>query len=59
MPRRDDQDRARINMGEPSEVEYWARTLGVSEERLAEIVKKVGESVGAVRADIRNTRSVT
>lgn len=44
--------RARINMGEPSEVEYWAKALGVSKERLAAVVNKVGDSVQAVRSTI-------
>ena len=50
--RRGSQDRSRINMSEDYEVEYWAKSLGVSKERLAEIVKKVGDSVQAVRREL-------
>jgi hypothetical protein len=39
-------------MSEDYEVEYWAKSLGVSKERLAEIVKKVGDSVQAVRREL-------
>jgi uncharacterized protein DUF3606 len=46
------QDRARINMGEDSEVRYWAEALGVSKERLAEAVTKAGDSVRAVRQEL-------
>jgi len=50
------QNRSRINLGEDYEVEYWATSLGVSKERLVEVVKKVGDSVQAVRTEIMNTR---
>jgi hypothetical protein len=50
--RRGSQDRSRINMSEDYEVEYWAKSLGVSKERLAEVVKKVGDSVQAVRREL-------
>jgi Protein of unknown function (DUF3606) len=49
------QDRARINMGEDSEVHYWAEVLGVSKERLAEAVTKVGDSIRAVRQELGKT----
>jgi hypothetical protein len=49
-------DSARINLGEPSEADYWAKSLGVSTERLAEIVKQVGDRVDAVRAHIAEER---
>jgi hypothetical protein len=50
------QDRARINMSEDSEVHYWAEVLGVSKERLAEAVAKVGESIRAVRQELGKIR---
>jgi hypothetical protein len=43
------QDRSRINVHEEWELRYWTQELGVSKERLAEIVKEVGTSVAAVR----------
>jgi hypothetical protein len=38
------QDRTRINMHEDYEVRYWTKALGVTRERLAEAVAKVGNS---------------
>jgi Protein of unknown function (DUF3606) len=49
-------DRARINASEESEVEYWAKALGVSRERLIEAMKKVGDSVQAVRTELLDSR---
>jgi hypothetical protein len=49
-------DRIRINVSEDSEVEYWAKALGVSRERLIEATKKVGDSVQAVRTELADTR---
>ena len=43
------QDRSRINVHEEWELRYWTEELGVSKERLAEIVKEVGPTVAAVR----------
>lgn len=43
------QDRARINVNEPHEVTYWTKELGVTKDRLAQLVKEVGPSAKAVR----------
>jgi len=42
-------DRARINIHELYEVEYWSKELGVSPERLRELVAKHG----VLAADVR------
>jgi hypothetical protein len=42
-------DRDRINIHENYEVEYWAKTLGVSIEVLKTAVAAVGTSADAVR----------
>jgi hypothetical protein len=42
-------DRARINMDEAWEVTYWTRTLGVTKDRLAALVKEVGPLVANVK----------
>jgi uncharacterized NAD-dependent epimerase/dehydratase family protein len=55
--RRGGRDRARINLGESSEAEYWAKSLGVSTERLAALIEKVGDRVDAVRAEIAEERA--
>jgi hypothetical protein len=44
-------DRARINIHEPYEMEYWSKELGVTPERLRELVGKHG----VMAADIRRT----
>jgi hypothetical protein len=43
------QDRARINVNEPHEVAYWTKELGVSKEKLADLVEEVGVSAKAIR----------
>lgn len=42
-------DRARINIHESYEVEYWSRELGVSPDRLRELVGKHGVMAADVR----------
>jgi hypothetical protein len=46
------QDRARISMTEEHEVHYWTQVFGVSKDRLASIVARVGNSAEAVRREI-------
>lgn len=43
------QDRTRINVSEPHEVAYWTGELGVTKDRLQQLVKEAGVSVKAVR----------
>jgi hypothetical protein len=43
------QDRARINVNEVHEVSYWTKELGISKDRLQQLVKEVGPSAKAVR----------
>jgi hypothetical protein len=43
------QDRARINVNEPHEVAYWTKELGVTKDRLEQLVKDAGTSAKAVR----------
>ena len=42
------QDRSRINVNEPWELQYWTRRFGVSEEQLRTAVNTAGTSVEAV-----------
>jgi hypothetical protein len=42
-------DRDRINVHENYEVEYWSKELGVSAEKLRQVVKDAGNSAKAVR----------
>jgi Protein of unknown function (DUF3606) len=43
------QDQLRINVHEDHEVRYWAKALGVTEEKLKELVTKHGVSAKEIR----------
>jgi hypothetical protein len=45
-------DRSKINMSEAYEVKYWTKALGVSKEKLQQLVDKVGNSAAAVRKEL-------
>ena len=47
------QDSSRIALGEDYEVTYWTKKFGVSEEKLAEAVKAVGNGADAVEAYLK------
>ena len=42
-------DRSRINVNEEYEIRYWTKELGVSAERLRELVTKHGVLVADIR----------
>jgi hypothetical protein len=42
-------DRTRINLSEEHEVQYWSERVGLTPERLREVVNEVGNSVERVR----------
>ena len=46
-------DRSKINISEVDEVRYWVRHLSVTEEELARVVEKVGDSAAAVRKELQ------
>jgi hypothetical protein len=48
LTNRGPQDRSRISLLEPHEVQYWADKFNVSKERLSEAVRNVGHSADAV-----------
>jgi hypothetical protein len=52
------QDRSRISLTEPYEVQYWADKFGVSKERLSEAVRKVGHSADAVGKELETNQSL-
>jgi hypothetical protein len=52
LTRRERPDRSRINMHQSFEVKYWSHALGVSKERLQQLVDKVGNSAAAVRKEL-------
>ncbi len=43
------QDRSRINVHEPWELQYWSNHFGVTHEQLSAAVQKVGVMVSDVR----------
>lgn len=49
------QDRARVNVNEAHEVQYWTRELGVSEAQLKAAVQAVGVSTEAIRQHLAKT----
>ena len=53
LTNRGPQDRSRISLLEPHEVQYWADKFDVSKERLSEAVKNVGHSADAVEKELK------
>ncbi|MDB5502637.1 MAG: hypothetical protein JWR89_2539 [Tardiphaga sp.] len=53
LKNRGQQDRSKINMHEPHELQYWTKHLNVSREELAKAVEKVGNGAAAVRKQLR------
>jgi len=50
--KRGSQDSSRINVNEDYERKYWAKELGVSEDRLRALVREHGPSVAKVRVAV-------
>lgn len=46
------QDASKISLSEQWEINYWCKTLGISEAKLRDAVKAVGHSAAAVRAHL-------
>jgi hypothetical protein len=45
-------DRKLISLTQEHEVRYWTEALGVSEERLREVIGRVGHSAAKVRVEL-------
>lgn len=52
LSKRGAQDRSRININEEHELRYWTEALGVTRDRLKQLVKQVGTRAENVRAQI-------
>jgi len=52
LTKKDQRDRSKINMHEDFEVKYGTHALGVSREKLQQVVDKVGNSAAAVRKEL-------
>lgn len=46
------QDRGRISLTEPHEVQYWTETLGVDFEEIKRVLEKAGNGAAAVRREL-------
>jgi hypothetical protein len=57
ISKRGPQDRSRISLTEPYEVQYWADKFGVSKERLSETVRKMGHSADIVAKELQKNPS--
>jgi len=53
LSKRGPADASRISLGEEWEVQYWMKTLGISKERLAELVRQHGNSAEKIRAALK------
>lgn len=56
LKNRGPQDRARINVNESWEVEWWCKELGCTAAQLREAVKEVGVMADDVRRYFRNKK---
>ena len=53
LSNRGPQDRARINVNEVHELDYWCEALGCTEQQLRDAVSAVGVGAEAVREYLR------
>lgn len=49
-------DRKLISLKEPHEVRYWTTALGISKEKIEQLVAQVGHSAEKVRAQLEQTK---
>ncbi len=47
----------RIDVNQSREVRYWTGTLGISEERLRDVVGKVGPNIADVQRELGKERT--
>jgi Protein of unknown function (DUF3606) len=55
--KRGPQDRSRISLTDPHEVQYWTDKFGVPKERLSEAVRKMGHSADIVAKELQKNPS--
>ena len=53
--KRGPQDRAKINVQEKYEMDYWSRKFGVTPDQLRNALKKVGPSAAAVELELQRS----
>lgn len=49
LSKRRPQDASKISLTEQWEINYWCKEFGISEAKLQEVVKKIGNSAAEVR----------
>jgi len=55
LRRKRSQDRAKINVQEKYEIDYWSKKFGVTPDELRDAVKRVGPSAEAVEREIKRS----
>jgi len=55
LRKRGPEDRSRINVNEPWELKYWSKTLGVTPDRLKEVIRQVGTRTDDVEQYLSST----
>jgi len=53
--KRGPQDRAKTNVQEKYEMDYWSRKFGVTPDQLRNAVKKAGPSAAAVERELKRS----
>ena len=53
--KRGPQDRAKINVQEQYEMDYWSKKFGVTRDQLRNAVEKVGPSAAAVERELQRS----
>jgi len=56
LNKRRPQDSSRVNVHEKWELDYWSKELGVTPDKLKEIVKSVGPMADDVRKETSGSR---
>jgi len=59
LRKRGPEDRSRINVNEPWELKYWSKTLGVTPDRLKEVIRQVGTRTDDVEQYLSSSTAET
>jgi hypothetical protein len=57
LKRRGPEDRKRININEPWELDWWSEELGLTRDQLRAAVKKFGNMADKVREELKKKKS--
>jgi hypothetical protein len=56
LKKRGPEDRKRININEPWELDWWAKELGLTKDQLRAAVKKLGNMADRVREEVKKKK---